>query len=67
MTLRTCRTCGLAEIRTEDAFKRAQTNLCPITQQCVTCLIRAAASAKGMPPAVDEPFDARAAAARNDA
>ena len=68
-SLRRCPDCGLEEHRTTDEKGRAVVNLSPLTNQCVMCLGKAAlarhlfASVKDL---TDLPFDARAAAARNN-
>jgi len=67
MTERVCVTCGKAEQRwTVGAIEHV--NLSPLTQQCVDCLIgitKEITEAERSQPSME--FDARAAAARNDA
>lgn len=62
--MRTCPGCGLEERRSLDINGRPIVNLDPVSGRCVKCLVKSAAAHPW--PAAAEPFDARAAAARND-
>jgi hypothetical protein len=64
---RCCKDCGAPEERIVDDKGRPMVNLSPLTDQCVTCLGKAAL-ARHTWEALKTPtaFDGRAAAARND-
>lgn len=69
--LRRCPDCGLAEERKVDKRGHALVNLDPTTGRCLRCTVTAAFNAR--PRLLEDaarltsvPFDARAAAARNE-
>lgn len=70
-TTRRCPGCGVPEQRTTDG-RTEQVNLCPLTGLCVDCLIAythecdETARDQARRARAELPFDARAAAARND-
>ncbi len=64
MTTRTCPVCGVPEQRQKDTFGREQTNLCPFTDKCIGCLVKAV---KVKPLPEPEPFDPKRAQCGRDA
>ncbi len=66
-TARKCPDCGEPEYRGTDARGRELVNLDPITDRCITCLVKRALANRSPRVRPLLPFDPRAAAARNDA
>ena len=64
--LRRCNDCGVLEDRRRDGQGRETTNISPITNQCVACLVKTYRSFRSRRVMPDPVHDPRAAAARND-